>query len=519
MAIQYIDDDFVRVRREPLSRSKARVTLAFGDAIETLGTSDDGKYTRVRVHGYFDGPFEGWIKGAPPLRDTGVLKFSMVDVQQGDGLVLETPEGKVVLIDGGDNKLFARHLAQRFRHRQTSEQAPLEVDAILVTHGDADHFDGLNDIRRSETLTGDRLRKRLFIHPRRVFHNGLVKRPGRVPEKERLGPTVEKDGRLYVTQLVDDPSTVPAAERNRPFGRWVETLEHWRQRGPIELRRLAVGMDEAELFDFLAAEDIQVELQGPFAEEVQQDGDTVQGLRFFKKPKKTAELHLEQGDERAGSPSVAHTINGHSVALRLTYGNVRLNLTGDLNHESMDLMFDQLGPEQLEAEVVKAPHHGSSDFDFKSLEAMRPVVTIISSGDESAAKEHIHPRATLMAAIGKSMRQKTGIVFCTELAAFFKTKKECHTRQDLAAFFKEHRDRTFTGEELRQLFTGQRRVGDPAGVFFGFERSNFGIVHLRTDGQRVLVFTHSGKAGLNEAYRFMVDDDHQVTFASRVTTR
>ena len=28
---------------------------------------------------------------------------------------------------------------------------------------------------------------------------------------------------------------------------------------------------------------------------------------------------------------------------------------------------------------------------------------------------------------------------------------------------------------------------------FGFERTNFGIIHIRTDGERVLVFTHSGK--------------------------
>ena len=519
MAVQFIDDDFVRVRSEPVSRGKAKVTLAFGDAIEKLGTSDDGRFTRVRVHGYFDGPFEGWIKGDPPVRDQGVLKFSMVDVQQGDGLVLETPEGKIVLIDGGDNKLFARHLAQRFRHRGATADDPLEVDAIVVTHGDADHFDGLNDIRRSEGLTGRRERKRLFIHPRRIFHNGLVKRPGSVTEKERLGPTVEHDGRLYATQLVDDPSTVPEDQRNRPFNRWIETLDHWRGRGPIDMKRLAVGMDTSQVFDFLAVENIDVELQGPFEETVPTDDGDATALRFFRKPKKTAELHLEQGDERGGSPSVSHTINGHSIAMRITYGNVRLNLTGDLNQEAMDLMAEQLPTDQLEAEVVKAPHHGSSDFDFAALEAMRPVVTIISSGDESAAKEHIHPRATLMAALGKAMRSKTGVVFCTELAAFFKTKKECHTRSDLAAYFKERQDQTFTGKELRQLFTGVPRKGDPKGLFYGFERSNFGIVHLRTDGERVLVFTHSGKKGLNEAYRFTVDADHEVAFAKKVTTR
>ena len=36
--------------------------------------------------------------------ESQVLQFSMVDVQQGDGLIFETPQSKIVLIDGGDNE-------------------------------------------------------------------------------------------------------------------------------------------------------------------------------------------------------------------------------------------------------------------------------------------------------------------------------------------------------------------------------------------------------------------------------
>jgi hypothetical protein len=46
-------------------------------------------------------------------------------------------------------------------------------------------------------------------------------------------------------------------------------------------------------------------------------------------------------------------------------------------------------------------------------------VAIVSSGDESADREHIHPRATLMAASGNTGRADIGLVFTTELAAFF----------------------------------------------------------------------------------------------------
>jgi hypothetical protein len=329
-----------------------------------------------------------------------------------------------------------------------------------------------------------------------------------------------------ITDLYDDSRDAPAAALNKPFKDWVESLNHWeKNREPIQLKRVAFGMDEDEMFDFLHQEDIKVEIQGPFATTVKDPVDSskrIPALPFFHKPEKSAEMHLEQGDNDEGSPSASHTINGHSIAFRLSFGNVRFNFTGDLNQESMELLHNNLDLSDLEAEIVKVPHHGSHDFDFRTLQAMKPVVAILSSGDESVLKEHIHPRATLMAALGKVMRGDTGIVFCTELAAFFAIKKECHTRKDLAAFFKKHKDRTFTGEELRKLFAGKPGEEDPPGFFYGFERKNFGIIHIRTDGERVLVFTHSGKKGLNEAYRFNVtieDGKRVIKFAKKVVTR
>ena len=174
---------------------------------------------------------------------------------------------------------------------------------------------------------------------------------------------------------------------------------------------------------------------------------------------------------------------------------------------------------ELEAEIVKAPHHGSADFDFKALKAMRPVVSLISSGDESADKEHIHPRATLVSALGKVSRGETGIVLCTELAAFFAKRDHSHERPRIAKFYEG--DEAITRADLRQFYSvNPRRREDEEALpsFFGFERTNFGIIHIRTDGERVLVFTHSGKEGMREAYRFTVDVNHTIRFAKDVTT-
>ena len=522
--IRYIDKDFVRFRFAGADGAERQAILAFGDKVDVLQEGSGSTPSRVRALELFEGTLEGTVKGRPFRgRDTGVLKFSMVDVQQGDGMILETPpddndETRLVFIDGGDNKLFARHVAARYRHRQSAVDNPLGVDLMLITHGDADHFEGLVDIQRSETEDGIADRKRLFIHPRRVYHNGLVKRPTSVPELERLGRTVAVDGTPMIVDLFDDPRAAGEAAQNRPFKRWTTALTAWEARGPIALRRVAHGMDVDDLFGFLGPK-VTVELHGPFTSRVDDGGTERHALPFLHVPPKSALLHLEEGTGAGDAFSDSHTINGHSIAFRLTYGNVRFNFTGDLNQESMARMRQQIPLDQLEAEILKAPHHGSAEFDFEALKAMKPVVSLISSGDESADKEYIHPRATLVSALGKVSRGKTGVVLCTELAAFFAKRDYSHERPKIATFYEG--DEAITRAELRDFFGAVRRTAadeDALPSYFGFERTNFGIIHVRTDGERVLVFTHSGKAGMREAYRFTVDANHTVRFAKDVVT-
>jgi hypothetical protein len=357
----------------------------------------------------------------------------------------------------------------------------------------------------------------VFIHPRRVYHNGLVKGPTVLPELERLGRTVTVGGTPMIVDLYRDPRDAPAALRNLPFKRWCDTLTRWEERGPIRFERIAHGMDPGELFDFIGP-DLKVEIQGPFTSRVRVDDDERPALPFLHDPPRSALLHLQEGTTPASERfSAGHTINGHSIAFRLTYGNVRFNFTGDLNQESMALLRERVDAEDLEAEVVKAPHHGSADFDFRTLKAMRPVVSLISSGDESAEKEFIHPRATLVSALGKVSRGATGIVLCTELAAFFAVRDHSHQRRLIARFYEG--DEPITRADLRKFYgTTRRTIQDEAALpsYFGFERTNFGIIHVRTDGHRVLVFTHSGKEGLREAYRFTVGRNHGIRFAREV---
>jgi hypothetical protein len=166
---------------------------------------------------------------------------------------------------------------------------------------------------------------------------------------------------------------------------------------------------------------------------------------------------------------------------RLTYGGFSYLFSGDLNDEAGRFLAREHveGALNLRAEVFKVPHHGSADFSGAFLQAVAPIVSVVSSGDESARKEYIHPRATLIGALGKWSRVPEPLVFVTELVAFFNV------------------------EGWATLADARR--AKKRGEFFAFSRTAFGIVKTRTDGQRLVVYTDSGNIRMKEAYAYALD--------------
>lgn len=471
-------------------------TIAWGDEITVTKESGthletatlvyqeqpDGTITSKPITGYIEPKKSSGLKPfnlIKPSKDNEVLKVNVVDVQQGDGSVIETPDGKVILVDGGDNQMFARYLAARFRN--TTASKPLDIECIIVTHGDADHFAGLTEIFKSEN--NNEQRKRLFMQPKRVFHNGIVKRPSTVnkktvPEDEILGPTKKVGDRLYVVGLEDDLLKVNDSEMNQPFRNWKEALVQYNKRRKVEMRRLQFGDDKA--FGFLSNENIRIEILGPLTE-------TVSGkpaLKLLGKPQKGPRIGHESvsvTEEGFKGYSASHTINGHSIVFRLIYGGFSYLFSGDLNDEASRFLAREhnKGTLNLRSEIFKVPHHGSADFSGGFFQAVSPIVSIVSSGDESAKKEYIHPRATLMGALGKWARVSEPLIFVTELVAFFKVEKWSRPVDD-----KEFKKR---------------------GQFFGFSRAAYGMVKTRTDGKRLLVYTDSGNIKMKEAYAYQLD--------------
>lgn len=477
-------------------RKKLLRTLAWGDEVTIGKTSknllevkltvfeeaDDGSIVPNTMTGYIKPTASSALKVSDvviPRKDNRVLKVNFVDVQQGDGSVIESPAGKVILVDGGDNQLFARYLAGRFRG--TSAKRPQPIECILVTHGDADHFVGLPKIFDSESHSESR--KRLFIQPKRVYHNGIVKGPStrnkkKVPDKELLGPTKTVGRDVFLVGLVDNLLTVPDNKMNGPFKTWTQALKAYNKRAKIKFKRLAFGDNDA--FDFLKDENIRVEILGPIT-------STVGGkpaLKFLGNPPKGPRVgheSLETTDLKSSGLSASHTINGHSVIFRMTYGGFSYLFSGDLNDEAGRFLTREhnKGTLNLKGDVFKVPHHGSADFSGAFIQAVSPIVSVVSSGDESARKEYIHPRSTLMGALGKWSRIPEPLVFVTELVAFFAMEGDAR---------------------LTDAKKDKKR-----GKFFSFSRAAFGLVKTRTDGQRLLVYTDSANVKMKEAYAYALD--------------
>jgi competence protein ComEC len=396
-----------------------KMVLIFGDEVEVVGPEEHG-----RVKAMFRAR-TGWVK-KDHLGAEAVLEVYFIDVGQGDSTFIVTPARKKILIDGGIDDRALRFLAWKYRLAHVDPEEPLVIDLMVMSHADEDHIGGLIPI---------------ISHPKvkvkRIVHSGLATFKSGVFD-ERLGELITEAENKYIITKHDALDDISDDELSSMFLSWKEAIKN---RGDIEYHSVDASSSPIDVGD----PEVKLEVLGPRLEKHPSDNSSV--YRWF-------------GDH-------SHTINGHSVILKLVYKNVSFLFSGDLNIEgAKHLLEDNSLANRMDAHVLKAPHHGSQEYHRPWLESVNPQLTVISSGD---APDHGHPRANFIGTIGQSSRSREPLVFSTEIAATF--QEAGRKVEEEIGLSKEEREALdyFTLAKLRKLF----------------KRTLNGMINVRTDGKEV----------------------------------
>jgi len=143
-------DDYVGVDSTPLYRAASGSSkvchLLWGDGVRFEGSAGTGSRRRVRARG----GRHGFVTKSS-LGGASLLEFYFIDVGQGDGLLIKTPKFRHIMIDGG----FPRSIQDTgknaadfvdWKFAKDYRKKTIDLDAMLASHCDADHYGGLDDL-------------------------------------------------------------------------------------------------------------------------------------------------------------------------------------------------------------------------------------------------------------------------------------------------------------------------------------------------------------------------------------
>ena len=490
--------------------------LLWGDRVRVLDKDDATGRVRVFARGT-----TGWLAedalGGEPL-----LEFYIIDVGQGDGILVVTPEGHHLMIDGGlkrswqqtgksaadfvDWKFHKEYLF--FNERSDPAKNVIRLDAMITSHSDADHYGGLADLIDRELEAGANELDSEDVSVESFYHPGLCPQ---VSGSDGLGEKV--DG--YFIRLLEDRASAEEGLTKNPQsaprirGWWrdfiASVVDLKTAAGtPTPIMRLSQKSGFLPGFAESDATSVKIRVLAP----IEADIDGRAGLR-------------DLGDEGENK-------NGHSVALRLDYGDRRFLLTGDLNEKSQEDIMAHYGAEfgpLWASDVVKACHHGSHHVNYKFLRGLGPLCTVFSSGD---ANTYDHPRAWVLGAAAlsgrviedpKMARLKAPLIYSTEVARSLTLGSIDQLRQyDTPQFYGREREQpvqTISGDvtiskwrTILNRYSEDAKDFPPASGARVMKQIIYGLVNVRTDGRRLLIAVRN-EGNQSWAYETIEPDEIQ----------
>lgn len=81
-------------------------------------------------------------------RAAGDMRIHFIDVGQGDATLIELPDGKTMLIDGGTERTTSVNALMRYLNALKIDR----IDYLVITHADADHCGGLDTVIKNKQV-------------------------------------------------------------------------------------------------------------------------------------------------------------------------------------------------------------------------------------------------------------------------------------------------------------------------------------------------------------------------------
>src|SRR5688572_15638490 len=274
--------------------------LLWGDPVRVVRT--EGGFTKVKARGR-----EGWVP-KDALGQDGLLELYVIDVGQGDGVLMRTPDDKWHLIDAGvsNEAQMTKKGAANFIRWKFIDDLGLPgviLENVILSHMDFDHYGGLIDLFSGVV---QRPVRTFNVAVENFYHNGM----GRFAAAPKLGKTVAgtvpplpfDDYRVnrdddFITELLDRKTSFKTPKRAfeatsfAPFAKLVGKV-------PNNVRRLSHLNEYVPGYE--AGSEVVMRILGPVLEQAK---PTTRGLR-------------ELGSE-------SETRNGHPSVLRVDYGKRR----------------------------------------------------------------------------------------------------------------------------------------------------------------------------------------------------
>ncbi len=416
---------------------------------------------------------QGWVR-KENLQRNRVLEVNFVDIGQGDGCHIQTPDDKAIVIDAGEGDNMYRFL--RWRFGKFSRK--FEFDSFIISHPDKDHYYGFKHLFEDDK-----------VHAKKVYHNTIVEQV--TAGKSSLGSETKIGRKKYLSGLVETQEELEKVVNSkskrgkRLYPNMLKDALDSQRIGAIEGLLASENYDQPKYLPGYAPEDnrgLTLKLLGPVPRTL---SNGKHGLPRFK--------------------SVGETKNGHSVVLLLEIGSIKMLLGGDLNEPSQEYLMEHYtgldahpktpaevdflvteGQKYFGVDIAKACHHGSAHVSPNFLAATNTLVTIVSSGDN---EPHSHPRPDTLGIIGKYSRSERPLIFSTELARSgnehikHPNKVRRELRKDIdelsaiinspdASAAQKQKASDKLDEKLEVI---QRSV------------ANYGMINVRSDGEKVVI--------------------------------